>query len=162
MQWPGSATAGHRVSWRGVCDRCRHTAAVQPAVRFGGGSLYRIATMPQSAAATRHRPHTCSGDCRAWTLQCALPAVWAALCEKNGCISRLNTARLQLLTSVTWHHQFSYTTMLPVLVHHTIPFISTHPHVDRPARERRPRHILRYFRCNQLAPDCSWSIGLGL
>jgi len=55
------------VSWRGVCDRCRHTAAVQPAVRFGGSSLY---TTLQSATATRHRPHTytSSGDCRAWLL----------------------------------------------------------------------------------------------
>ena len=142
-----------------------HADTLQPAVRFGGSFPVYDATVSNRP---RHRPHvlveTDEHD------HCALPVLysWTALCEKNGRIQRLDTASLQLLTSVTWH-QFSYdsaTVMLPVSAPISLIPNTNHIHtsrVDRPAGERRPGHICHFrVQPTRLAPDCSWSIGLGL
>jgi len=105
-----------------------HADTLQPAVRFGGSFPVYDATVSNRP---RHRPHvlveTDEHD------HCALPVLysWTALCEKNGRIQRLDTASLQLLTSVTWH-QFSYdsaTVMLPVSAPISLIPYQSYPHI---------------------------------
>jgi len=79
LQWPGTATAGYR-SHKG---RVTAAATVQPPA--SGGSSLVIRRRSQQPT---------------WPL-CVPACSWTALCEKNRCSSRLNTARLQLLISVT-------------------------------------------------------------
>jgi len=101
MQWPGSTTAGHRShegAYATTADTLLHccSAAVQPAVRFGGSFLIYDATVSNC-----HTAQTTQWRLTSMTTVRYLPYRWTALCEKNRCSSGLNTARLQLLTSVT-------------------------------------------------------------
>ena len=75
---------------------------LQRAVRFGGSSivgLYDASQQPPQGI--DHTAHTYSETVEHDHCMCVTCRIGDALGEKNGRISRLDTARLQLLTSIT-------------------------------------------------------------